>query len=100
MMPVLGSLGLYGLNLAYNYVEKAYVNNALASYVALMGALATTQVGVNTISPIVKMLGIKLDRWHLNLQKKTGGTQKLCLYLEVYCILCQVLRANCVFLLY
>ncbi|GJJ76711.1 minor histocompatibility antigen H13 [Entomortierella parvispora] len=72
LMPILGSLGLYGLHLAFNYLEKAYVNFALVSYVALMGALATTQVGVNTLSPVLKVLGIKLERWHLNLAKKTG----------------------------
>ncbi|KAG0055067.1 hypothetical protein BGZ83_009703 [Gryganskiella cystojenkinii] len=72
LSPILGSLGLYGLHLAFNYVDKTYVNYALTAYVALMGTLSTAQVGVSTFGSILRMLGIKLERWHLNLEKKTG----------------------------
>lgn len=76
MSPILGSLGLYGLNLAFNYLDKTYVNYALTAYVAFIGTFATAQVGVSTLSSIVRMLGIKLERWHLNLEKKTGGIDR------------------------
>ncbi|KAF9368841.1 hypothetical protein CPB97_004212 [Podila verticillata] len=32
--------------------------------------MATTQVGVNIVNPIIKVLGMNVDKWHLNLTKK------------------------------
>ncbi|KAF9543043.1 hypothetical protein EC957_001327 [Mortierella hygrophila] len=70
MFPIFGSMTLFGLYLVFRFVDKTYVNYLLTAYFGLLGVMATTQVGVNCVAPIVKLLGIKLDRWHLNLTKK------------------------------
>ncbi|KAG0011284.1 hypothetical protein BGZ80_000796 [Entomortierella chlamydospora] len=73
MLPVLGSVALYGLYLASVHLDKTYVNYALTTYFAFMGVMATAQVGVNTLNPIIKLLGIKIDHWHINLARKSKG---------------------------
>ncbi|KAG0004320.1 hypothetical protein BGZ80_002590 [Entomortierella chlamydospora] len=70
MFPVFGSITLFGLYLVFRYIDKAYVNYLLTAYFGVLGVMATTQVGVNCIAPIVKLVGIKVDKWHLTLTKK------------------------------
>ncbi|KAG0213945.1 hypothetical protein BGX28_003123 [Mortierella sp. GBA30] len=70
MFPVFGSMTLFGLYLVFRYVDKTYVNYLLTAYFGLLGVMATTQVGVNCVAPIVKLLGIDVDKWHLTLTKK------------------------------
>ena len=71
--PLLGSVALYGLHLAFTLVDKDYVNYALTAYFGLMGVLATTQVGVNILTTIVRLLGIKIGRYHINLVRSSSG---------------------------
>ncbi|KAF9360762.1 hypothetical protein BGX26_007888 [Mortierella sp. AD094] len=70
MFPVFGSITLFGLYLVFRYIDKAYVNYLLTAYFGVLGVMATTQVGVNCIAPIVKLVGINVDKWHLTLTKK------------------------------
>ncbi|KAF8936838.1 hypothetical protein BGZ47_009303 [Haplosporangium gracile] len=70
MFPVFGSITLFGLYLVFRYIDKTYVNYLLTAYFGLLGVMATTQVGVNCVAPIVKLLGINVDKWHLTLTKK------------------------------
>ncbi|KAF9174079.1 hypothetical protein BGX21_000937 [Mortierella sp. AD011] len=70
MFPVFGSMTLFGLYLVFRYIDKAYVNYLLTAYFGVLGVMATTQVGVNCVAPIVKLVGIKVDKWHLTLTKK------------------------------
>ncbi|KAF9127437.1 hypothetical protein BGW39_005892 [Mortierella sp. 14UC] len=70
MFPIFGSMTLFGLYLVFRFVDKTYVNYLLTAYFGLLGVMATTQVGVNCVSPIVKLLGINVDKWHLTLTKK------------------------------
>lgn len=74
MFPVFGSMTLFGLYLVFRYVDKTYVNYLLTAYFGLLGVMATTQVGVNCVAPIVKLVGINVDKWHLTLTKKKKGT--------------------------
>ncbi|KAI8602126.1 signal peptide peptidase-domain-containing protein [Dissophora ornata] len=71
--PVLGSMALYGLHLAFTHVDKDYVNYVLTAYFGVMGILATTQVGVNILSTIVGLLGLRIGRYHINLVKSSSG---------------------------
>ena len=75
MFPVFGSMTLFGLYLVFRYVDKTYVNYLLTAYFGLLGVMATTQVGVNCVAPIVKLVGVNVDRWHLTLTKKKKGKQ-------------------------
>ncbi|KAF9301146.1 hypothetical protein BGZ74_007055 [Mortierella antarctica] len=68
--PIFGSLGLVGLHLAYKHWDKTYINYASTAYFALVGILALAQVGVNTISPIVKMLGLHIEPYHITLSRR------------------------------
>ncbi|KAG9325750.1 hypothetical protein KVV02_003622 [Mortierella alpina] len=70
MFPVFGSMTLFGLYLVFRYVDKTYVNYLLTAYFGLLGVMATTQVGVHCVAPIVKLVGVDVDRWHLTLTKK------------------------------
>ncbi|KAF9574346.1 hypothetical protein EC968_006680 [Mortierella alpina] len=70
MFPVFGSMTLFGLYLVFRYVDKTYVNYLLTAYFGLLGVMATTQVGVHCVAPIVKLVGVNVDRWHLTLTKK------------------------------
>ncbi|KAK3830777.1 MAG: minor 13 [Linnemannia elongata] len=70
MFPIFGSMTLFGLYLVFRYIDKTYVNYLLTAYFGLLGVMATTQVGVNCVAPIVKLLGINVDKWHLTLTKK------------------------------
>ncbi|KAG0357015.1 hypothetical protein BG005_004019 [Podila minutissima] len=70
MFPLFGSMTLFGLYLVFKYIDKTYVNYLLTAYFGLLGVMATTQVGVNIVNPIIKVLGINVDKWHLNLTKK------------------------------
>ncbi|KAF9438882.1 hypothetical protein BGZ76_003568 [Entomortierella beljakovae] len=70
MFPVLGSITLFGLYLVFRYIDKTYVNYLLTAYFGILGVMATTQVGVNCVAPIVKLVGINVDKWHLTLTKK------------------------------
>ncbi|KAF9097988.1 hypothetical protein BGX29_007159 [Mortierella sp. GBA35] len=70
MFPVFGSMTLFGLYLVFRFVDKTYVNYLLTAYFGLLGVMATTQVGVNCVAPIVKLVGINVDKWHLTLTKK------------------------------
>ncbi|KAF9197052.1 hypothetical protein BGZ50_000002 [Haplosporangium sp. Z 11] len=70
MFPVFGSITLFGLYLVFRFVDKTYVNYLLTAYFGLLGVMATTQVGVNCVAPIVKLVGINVDKWHLTLTKK------------------------------
>ncbi|KAI1316461.1 hypothetical protein EDD11_009951 [Mortierella claussenii] len=70
MFPVFGSITLFGLYLVFRFVDKTYVNYLLTAYFGLLGVMATTQVGVNCVAPIVKLVGINVDKWHLRLTKK------------------------------
>ncbi|KAG0369894.1 signal peptide peptidase-domain-containing protein [Gamsiella multidivaricata] len=70
MFPIFGSITLFGLYLVFRYVDKTYVNYLLTAYFGLLGVMATTQVGVNCVAPIVKLCGIDVDKWHLTLTKK------------------------------
>ncbi|KAF9897758.1 hypothetical protein BX616_005040 [Lobosporangium transversale] len=70
MFPVFGSITLFGLYLVFRYLDKTYVNYLLTAYFGLLGVMATTQVGVNCIAPVVKLVGIDVDKWHLRLTKK------------------------------
>ncbi|KAF9425615.1 hypothetical protein BGZ94_007379 [Podila epigama] len=70
MFPLFGSMTLFGLYLVFKYIDKTYVNYLLTAYFSLLGVMATTQVGVLITNPIIKLLGIKVDKWHLNLTKK------------------------------
>ncbi|KAF9167161.1 hypothetical protein DFQ27_007187 [Actinomortierella ambigua] len=70
MFPIFGSAVLFGLYLVFRYIDKSYVNYLITAYFSLLGVAAVTQVGVDIVSPLVKLTGIKVDRWHLNLTKK------------------------------
>ncbi|KAF8983670.1 hypothetical protein BGZ46_009811 [Entomortierella lignicola] len=70
MFPIFGSITLFGLYLVFRYVDKTYVNYLLSAYFGILGVMATTQVGVNCVAPIVKLVGINVDKWHLTLTKK------------------------------
>ncbi|KAG0227881.1 hypothetical protein BGW42_002535 [Actinomortierella wolfii] len=70
MFPIFGSAVLFGLYLVFRFIDKSYVNYLITAYFSLLGVAAVTQVGVNIVNPIVKLTGIKVDRWHLNLTKK------------------------------
>ncbi|KAF9107918.1 hypothetical protein BGX29_004278 [Mortierella sp. GBA35] len=67
--PVLGSLALFGLHYALKEFDSTYVNYSLTAYFSIMGLFATTQVGVNTLTAILGLLGIKVDAWRINLAK-------------------------------
>ncbi|KAF9150606.1 hypothetical protein BG015_007605 [Linnemannia schmuckeri] len=67
--PILGSLVLFGLHYALREFDTAYVNCALTTYFSIMGFFSTTQVGVNTLTSILGLLGIKVDSWHINLAR-------------------------------
>ncbi|KAF9202169.1 hypothetical protein BGZ49_007641 [Haplosporangium sp. Z 27] len=82
--PILGSVALYGLYLAFTYLEKLYVNYALTSYFAALGIMATSQAGVNIIHPIIKLLGIKIDHWHINLANKSRAMLVISVLLSAY----------------
>lgn len=73
MFPIFGSMTLFGLYLVFRFIDKTYVNYLLTAYFGLLGVMATTQVGVNCVAPIVKLLGINVDKWHLTLTKKKKG---------------------------
>ncbi|KAF9933167.1 hypothetical protein FBU30_006333 [Linnemannia zychae] len=73
MFPVFGSMTLFGLYLVFRYVDKTYVNYLITAYFGLLGIMATTQVGVNCVAPIVKLLGINVDKWNLALTRKRKG---------------------------
>lgn len=73
MFPIFGSMTLFGLYLVFRFVDKTYVNYLLTAYFGLLGVMATTQVGVNCVAPIVKLAGINVDKWHLTLTKKKKG---------------------------
>ncbi|KAK3844818.1 MAG: signal peptide peptidase-domain-containing protein [Linnemannia gamsii] len=77
MFPIFGSMTLFGLYLVFRFVDKTYVNYLLTAYFGLLGVMATTQVGVNCVAPIVKLLGINVDKWNLTLTKKKKGTYML-----------------------
>ncbi|KAF9114351.1 hypothetical protein BGX27_011092 [Mortierella sp. AM989] len=70
MFPIFGSATLFGLYLLFRYIDKTYVNYLLTAYFGILGVMATTQVGVNCVAPIVKLVGINVDKWHLTLTKK------------------------------
>ncbi|KAF9113048.1 hypothetical protein BGX27_002304 [Mortierella sp. AM989] len=70
ILPVLGSVALYGLYLAFTHLDKIYVNYALTTYFAFLGVMAATLVGVSTFSSLAKLLGIKIEQWHINLARK------------------------------
>ncbi|KAF9899322.1 hypothetical protein EC991_009089 [Linnemannia zychae] len=67
--PILGSLALFGLHYALREFDHAYVNYALTAYFSIIGLLATTQVGVNTLTAILGLLGIKVDAWRFVLSR-------------------------------
>ncbi|KAF9004862.1 Minor histocompatibility antigen H13, partial [Haplosporangium bisporale] len=71
--PIFGSLGLVSLHLAYKHWDKTYINYASTAYFVLVGILALAQVGVNTISPIIKMLGLHIEPYHITLSRKARG---------------------------
>ncbi|KAK3820609.1 MAG: peptidase A22B, signal peptide peptidase, partial [Linnemannia elongata] len=71
--PILGSLALFGLHYALREFDTAYVNYALTTYFSIMGHFATTQVGVNTLTAILGLLGIKVDSWRINLARPSNG---------------------------
>ncbi|KAG0377439.1 hypothetical protein BGX24_006108 [Mortierella sp. AD032] len=73
-LPILGSLALFGLHYVLKEFDNAYVNYALTTYFSIMGVFATTQVGVNTLTAILGLLGIKLDAWRINLARPSKGT--------------------------
>ncbi|KAG0258099.1 Minor histocompatibility antigen H13 [Mortierella polycephala] len=68
--PVLGSLTVLGLHYLLMHFDKTYVNFGLTSYFCVFGLMATSLVGVNVLEFIAKALGIKTERWHLNLVRK------------------------------
>ncbi|KAF9392432.1 hypothetical protein CPB97_001621 [Podila verticillata] len=68
--PIFGSLGLVSLHLAYKHWDKTYINYASTAYFVLVGILALAQVGVNTMSPIIKMLGLHIEPYHITLSRK------------------------------
>ncbi|KAF9194984.1 Minor histocompatibility antigen H13 [Haplosporangium sp. Z 767] len=68
--PVLGSLTVLGLHYSFMHFDKTYVNYGLTSYFCVFGPMATSLVGVNILEFIAKVLGIKMERWHLNLVLK------------------------------
>ncbi|KAK3812953.1 MAG: signal peptide peptidase-domain-containing protein [Benniella sp.] len=70
MFPLFGSATLFGLYLVFRFLDKTYVNYLINAYFGALGVMATTQVGVNFIAPIVKLLGIKVDRWRFTLTKR------------------------------
>ncbi|KAF9971039.1 hypothetical protein BGZ73_006082 [Actinomortierella ambigua] len=70
MFPIFGSAVLFGLYLVFRFIDKSYVNYLITAYFSLLGVAAVTQVGVDIVNPLVKLTGIKVDRWHLNLTKK------------------------------
>ncbi|KAG0261258.1 hypothetical protein BGZ95_004263, partial [Linnemannia exigua] len=67
--PILGSLALFGLHYVLREFDHAYVNYALTTYFSIMGLFATTQVGVNTLTAILGLLGIKVNAWRVNLAR-------------------------------
>ncbi|KAG0054430.1 hypothetical protein BGZ89_002640 [Linnemannia elongata] len=68
-LPILGSMALFGLHYVLGEFDTAYVNYALTTYFSIMGLFATTQVGVNTLTAILGLLGIKVDSWRINLAR-------------------------------
>ena len=77
MFPIFGSITLFGLYLVFRFVDKTYVNYLLTAYFGLLGVMATTQVGVNCVAPIVKLAGINVDKWNLTLTKNKKGKLKV-----------------------
>ncbi|KAF9437832.1 hypothetical protein BGZ76_010917 [Entomortierella beljakovae] len=71
MFPVVGSVALYGLYQASVHWDRTIVNYALTSYFAVMSVMATAQVGVNIFSLIARLLGIRVEYWHINLARKS-----------------------------
>lgn len=80
---MLGSLALFALHYALREFNTTYVNYALTAYFSIMGLFATTQVGVNTLTYILGMLGIKVDTWRINLARPSKG-KLLRSYFTVY----------------
>jgi len=94
MFPLFGSATLFGLYLVFRFLDKTYVNYLINTYFGALGVMATTQVGVNFIAPIVKLLGIKVDRWRFTLTKRRKGTkQRACLCIT-FCVPCLNLTIN------
>ncbi|KAF9581149.1 Minor histocompatibility antigen H13 [Lunasporangiospora selenospora] len=79
MFPIFGSMTLFGLYLVFRYIDKTYVNYLLTAYFGLLGVMATTQVGVYMANPVLKLVGIKVDKWHLVLTKKRKGSVMICI---------------------
>ncbi|KAK3819520.1 MAG: peptidase A22B, signal peptide peptidase, partial [Benniella sp.] len=67
LLPVFGSLALYGLFIATTEWDRTIINYALTAYFGIMGALATAQVGVIILTAVITLFGIKLDYWHIRL---------------------------------
>lgn len=77
-------MALFGLHYVLGEFDTAYVNYALTTYFSIMGLFATTQVGVNTLTAILGLLGIKVDSWRINLARPSKGN----LYLYRVSVLC------------
>lgn len=55
MFPILGSVALVSLFLAFKYLDKALINRLLGGYFAIMGTLAVARIislAVGTVAPI------------------------------------------------
>jgi len=74
LLPVFGSLALYGLFIATTEWDRTIINYALTAYFGIMGALATAQVGVIILTAVITLFGIKLDYWHIRLIRTSHGT--------------------------
>ncbi|KAG0209371.1 hypothetical protein BGX28_010359 [Mortierella sp. GBA30] len=73
LFPVLGSMVLYGLHLAFHHLDHAYLKPTLTAYFCILSMFAMTKVGVNTLTAISQLLGIQVDSWHINLANKSKG---------------------------
>ncbi|KAF9424695.1 hypothetical protein BGZ94_007953 [Podila epigama] len=71
IFPFAGSLALFGVHAAYKDWNKTYIDYASTAYFALVGVFALAQVGVNTINPILRTLGLHIEPYHISLTRKS-----------------------------
>ncbi|KAF9927272.1 hypothetical protein FBU30_003348 [Linnemannia zychae] len=67
--PILGSLIVLGLHYALREFNSIYVDKVLTTFFSINGLFATSLVGVNVFTAIMRLLGVKLDTWHIDLTR-------------------------------
>ncbi|KAG0233515.1 signal peptide peptidase-domain-containing protein [Mortierella sp. GBAus27b] len=69
LVPV-GLSRVYDAMITNGQLDRTYISYALTAYFGIMGALATAQAVAVTLTAITKLVGIKLDSWHVSLVRK------------------------------